>query len=361
MPTEFEVSIEHMSNAGNRFIMNFCTEFCQKNKLSVLSFIAISVEKCLQKEIVQIATPFKTRYFFAHEKRLKGIVQYIKAVRQELRDADCVITYNAVYAWLCAPYLTKLEGKKSWLILADYSPAESYKSVFRKIYAYFQLKAIRKYDCVIGLSENAENYLEQGQKFLCMEGGISRNFYDYFDRNHLSDDGIVRFMYAGLLEPVTGIEQLILAFNQVNDPKARLMISGKGSLKEAVEKATKEDDRIVYLGCMPYCDYMEKLESADVLVNPRDMSLLENQYNFPSKILEYLGTGKEIISTKFPGWKKFSGHILFCESNVEAICKGMEKICIDRHENGFMGYQRNREFAEQFLWDKQIDRVLNNF
>ena len=34
-----------------------------------------------------------------------------------------------------------------------------------------------------------------------------------------------------------------------------------------------------------------------VLVNPRPPSLPEHRYNFPSKILEYLTTGRPVIST----------------------------------------------------------------
>lgn len=360
VPVKFETEIEKLSNAGNRFLMNFVQTLSRKNEVSVMSFISVPVKKAVRKKIAQEKTGFPIKYFFAEENRLQKIMQYKKAVKEELRRADCIITYNAMYAWLFAPCMAKSMGKQSLLILADYSPAGSYRSFARKIYASLQLRMIRKYDCVVGLSRNTKDFLRKGQNFFCMEGGIDRSFYDYFDRQHQSDDGIVRLMYAGILEPVTGIEQLILAFQEVHDENVRLMISGKGSLTELVETAAKEDGRIVYLGCMPYHDYMEKLKNADVFVNPRDLSLAENRYNFPSKVLEYLGTGKRIISTKFPGWEKFSEHILFCESSVAAIRESMEKICRDRHGGYFMGYQKNREFAEQFIWDKQIDRVLEN-
>lgn len=360
MPTDFETLVENLSNAGNRFLINFCTCFCQRNQLRVMSFIGIPVNKCLENEIIHARIPFQTRYFFAQGQRIRETVRYIRELRTELREADCVITYNADYAWFCVPYLTKMKRKKSWLILADYSPAASYRSIFRKIYAYIQFHVIRKYDCVIGLSENTENYLGKGQKFLRMEGGISREFHGYFNIRHQSGDGIVRFMYAGVLEQVTGVRQLLEAFVKLRNENVRLWISGKGTLKNLVEESGRQDNRIVYLGCVPYVDYMEILKKADVLINPRDMGLPENQYNFPSKILEYLATGKPVLSTKFPGWERFSEQITFCESEADDICKKMEWICLDKDRNSIMRHNDNRRFAEQFIWDRQIDRILDN-
>ena len=190
-----------------------------------------------------------------------------------------------------------------------------------------------------------------------MEGGIDREFYDYYAGAYQEDDGIIRMMYAGILEPVTGIGHLIQAFQQIQNKDIRLFISGRGSMKGMIEKAEKEDSRIVYLGCTSYPEYMNNLKKADILINPRDMNLLENQYNFPSKIMEYLATGKKIISTKFPGWEKFTEQIIFCENDIKDIKEKIEQACNDAVWDGQAGYEDRRRFAEQFLWERQVERV----
>lgn len=360
VPTRFETKIEQLSNAGNRFLMNFCRNLSRKNELSVLSFVSVEVSEKTQQEIKQEQMGFEIRYYFSFGNRVKSILKYMKMMKMGLQETDYVVTYNTAYAWLSAPYLAKRKSKKSLLILADYSPADSYESFLRKLYARFQLKAIQKYDCVIGLSRNTERYLRKNQKFLCMEGGIEREFYDYYDNLFQRDDDKIRLMYAGILEPVTGIVQLVQAFEQMQDENVRLFISGRGSLKGFIEEAAEKDPRIIYLGCTSYPEYMENLKKADILINPRDMNLLENQYNFPSKIMEYLATGKRIISTKFPGWEKFSECITFCESNVKDIKEKVEQICSDGSRDQQAGHAERRQFAEQFIWERQIDRLEKN-
>lgn len=54
----------------------------------------------------------------------------------------------------------------------------------------------------------ADRYLKPNQRFLCVEGGIDQDVYDYFGQasadEQQQEDGITTYMYAGILEPVTG-------------------------------------------------------------------------------------------------------------------------------------------------------------
>ena len=85
------------------------------------------------------------------------------------------------------------------------------------------------------------------------------------------------------------------------------------------------------------------------------MILPENQNNFPSKIMDYLASGKRIISTRFIGWERFADYITFCDDYDE-----MAKYMRDGVE-GFSEdiYQRNREYAKTFLWEEQVRRMIN--
>lgn len=116
----------------------------------------------------------------------------------------------------------------------------------------------------------------------------------------------------------------------------------------------KEDERIVFLGCIPYPEYLNELKSADVLVNPRNMNLPENDNNFPSKIMEYLAAGKTIVSTRFPGWERFSDYIFFTESSVTGMKDCMLKAASDDAQ---IRNKRNRQLAEKFIWGNQIKKI----
>lgn len=354
VPAQYENRIAQLSNAANRFLVNFIKELKRQNEVEVYSYLGIEVDTAVRGELCGNLDGITC--FYKTQDRITGVWNYKKAVGKALKDADCIMTYNVTYAWLFASALAKQLGKKSALILADYSDEESCHNFARRLYARLQLRAIRKYDVVIGLSELTKRFLKPGQRFLCVEGGIDPDVYDYFGQSFVDeqqhDEEITTYMYAGLLEPVTGVDMLLKAFSQTCNPAIRLKISGKGSFENTIWDAAKQDDRIIYLGCMPYEEYLSHLRQADVLVNPRNMNLPENQNNFPSKIMEYLTTGKPIISTRFPGWERYNEYICFCESNVEGIQTALQTVNASRNRE-----KEQRKFAAEFLWTNQVKKI----
>ena len=354
VPSECENRIQYLSNAANRFQLNFVKEMKKLCDIDVYSYLGIAVDEKVQRELAQKTGD--VNLFFRTADRMIGVMRFKRAVKQALKQVDCLITYNVTYAWMFAPVLAKRMSKKSALILADYSGEESYHSFARRLYARLQLKVIQKYDVVIGLSETTRRYLKPNQRFLCVEGGIDQAVYDYFGQasadEKQQENGITTYMYAGILEPVTGVDMLLKAFSRINNPTIRLKISGKGSMVKLVQEAAKQDDRITYLGCVPYEEYLCNLKQADVLVNPRNMDLPENENNFPSKIMEYLATGKPIISTRFPGWEKYNEYIDFCESTVDGLQTALETSDIGRDRE-----KEERKFAAGFLWSNQVKKI----
>ena len=184
-----------------------------------------------------------------------------------------------------------------------------------------------------------------------MEGGIDQEFYDSFTYQEKESGAPTIFMYSGLLSRVTGVDLLLEAMKENRDQDIRLVITGKGDLEQPVRDAAQKDDRVEYKGHLTYEEYISELQRADVLVNPRNMELPENQNNFPSKILEYLATGKRIVSTRFVGWERFRDHIEFIEMNSPE--KIFFKIINTKEE-----FQAERIYAKRYLWSDQLKRLL---
>lgn len=356
---KYENKILQLSNAANRFLLNFTDEMKKKHSVKILSYMGINVSSEIKEGLKDENTlGTDMSYYFKSKFRVMGVIVYWCAIWRNLKGADCIIAYNPVYAYLNVPHMAKQYGKKSILILADYSPRESYKGYMRRLYADLQLRSIRKYDIVIGLSENIRKYLEDGQEFIYMPGGINHSVYDYFgQRGSVLKSNKLIFMYAGTLEKVTGIDMLLDAFEHIKADNVELWVSGKGSLVKFVEKSAKKDNRIKYLGCPPYSDYLNNLKNACVLINPRNMELPENENNFPSKILEYLSTGKPIISTRFQGYEQFKNNIFFVDNSVESLKAAMIKS-LDHDEQMLTDlYRENRLFAKTFLWSNQVGKI----
>lgn len=354
VPPELEKDIYQLSNAANRYLMNFYTELCREHEVTFLSYLGIDITDAVWDSLCQDTSG--VCYFRKSNDKITGVLHYRKAVKEALKEADCIITYNTVYAWLFVPDMARAMGKKSALILADYTPAEGYSGAKGKAYAWLQEKIIRRYDFVIGLSGQTRKYIRPEQGFIHSAGGISRSVYDFFTQDFKTEQSGILFMYAGVLEPVTGIDLLVRAFCQVKGQNMRLAVSGKGTLEEMIKQASQSDSRILFLGCPPYEEYLHNLQKADVLVNPRNMNLPENQNNFPSKIMEYMATGKPIISTKFAGWDTFTDVICFCDSTEESLSQTLRNAAEGAVQ--FAPKEQIRKQAAEYLWENQVKAII---
>lgn len=131
-----------------------------------------------------------------------------------------------------------------------------------------------------------------------MDGGIA--FRDVPDR---VDAAAPSVLYTGTKGPWGGLDLLLDAWEQVRHPTARLDVCGPGRHERLAALAAHDSrggsgSRITDHGVVEEARLRELTERAAVLVNPRPPSFPGNRLNFPSKLLEYLGTGKPIVTTR---------------------------------------------------------------
>jgi glycosyltransferase involved in cell wall biosynthesis len=126
--------------------------------------------------------------------------------------------------------------------------------------------------------------------------------------------------YAGtLIQEKDGIETLISAFLKVKEsnPDIKLKIAG-GSSAEMDRLKSKlyitEKDRIEFLGLIPGKDIPGMLLNAKILMLPRPLSK-QAEGGFPTKLGEYLASGRPVIATPVGEIPKYLTHkkdIVFC-------------------------------------------------
>ncbi len=353
VPEEIEYRVKDISAAGNRFQNNVIKNLeMLGHEVITVSYVAVPIPEGIRKTLQDTESRrYIIRKSAEWKETCRAVINCRRTVENLVKTVDSVICYNIFYSYYFLPWMARRHLKKNILILADYSGPESFKSLGRKVYARLQAKILQKYDTVMGLSANTEKRLKKGQQFILMEGGIDQEFYDCFAFRGKETDGPIIFMYSGLLSRVTGVDLLLKAMEANRKKNIRLVITGKGNLEQLVRDAAQRDGRIDYKGHLAYKSYIEELQNADILVNPRNMGLPENQNNFPSKILDYLATGKSVISTKFVGWEKFEENIKFIEMEE------MEKIFFGTG-NTEEEFLRNRKFIKGYLWQNQLRRLL---
>lgn len=122
-------------------------------------------------------------------------------------------------------------------------------------------------------------------------GGIRQDF--------LEDAGGQRgpiVLYTGTKAPEGGLDHLLDAWPRVRSAGAELHICGQGTHGRLAALA-RRDPAIRDHGLVSEGRLRELMSAAAALVNPRDPGHPDNRFNFPSKLLHYLGSGKPIVST----------------------------------------------------------------
>lgn len=355
IPEECVIDVKASSLAGNKFQSNFINCLRKIHDCDVLSFVAVSTTKEQREKISKFATS-KNKYFYKEKNMIFSIFKYRKMLKKEIKKYDTVIAYNVAYPWLLLPQIARQQ--KTILILADFSDTNSYKNPLMKLYAKICKRDIRKYDYVIGLSKNAKKLLKKQQHFIYMPGGIDLDNYQKVSMSPIKNQ-TVKLMYSGNLSKVTGVDLLVEAIKKIKDNKIELVITGRGELENYINQEA-DGKKIKYLGSLPYKKYLQLLNESNILINPRNMNLPENQNNFPSKIFEYLAIGKVVISTKFVGYEDFKNNFHFCNSNVESLKKKIEEICENYEKIYQQDFVKNTKLAKEYDWNFQIKKIISN-
>lgn len=358
LPKEYEEKFNKLSAAGNQFQCNMFQALQSDNSVKAMTYITTPDVNLGEKNILDIKREGidvylpkldKTEAFFKFRKNLKEMLEW----------ADCVITYNVIYAWLGLSNLAKKRSVNTILILADYTPVSEEHNFLKKMYSYLSKREFGHFDKVVLLSEGGKKYLHKGQEFTILNGCIDWNLFKDIEPTIKGDN--YNIVYTGFIGRVTGVDILLAAFKQIDNPNARLIICGQGrELDDLIESYSQNDSRIVFKGYISKKEYISVLNEADLLVNPRNMNLLQNQNNFPSKVLEYIASGRPCLSTRFCGWRDYTDNIFFCDSDALDMYEKIMDIMQLNASQIMSIYSNNRKFAQTKTWEKQIDYIISS-
>lgn len=361
LPEEYGTKIEYLSLAGNRYQNTFLEELKMQNEhVKELSFIGFPVEDQYVEEVQKIPD------VIYHPNKAIAVRRFRTSLRLACKWADVVICYNVVYPWFGLQKLAKKYDFKTVLLLADYSDQTSFTSKVQKIKSNLELRELKKYDLLVGLSENTKRFCGKKQKFICIEGGVKWQDYADIPEPNYEENHPITIMYSGLLSQVTGVDLLLQVIDRFEKSdkygnKIRWIISGKGPMIDEVAKFANKHADVEYIGSVPYEQYVNYLTRAHIYINPRNMHLPENQNNFPSKMIEYLAMGRVIVSTKFAGWEKFQENAYYCETDADDIIQKIEHALKDYSEEYKKNkYECNRVKARKYAWESNIKKILYN-
>ena len=166
-------------------------------------------------------------------------------------------------------------------------------------------------------------------------------------------DGKKVIIYAGSIQRLYGIQNLVEGFVKANIPNAELRIFGSGDYRDELVGVAMEHENINYMGICSNEEVVRQEQRAMLLVNPRPIAPEYTKYSFPSKNMEYMISGTPVLTTKLPGMpKEYYPHVYFIEDETpEGISKVLQEICAKSlEERTQKGIQ-----ARQFVLDKKTN------
>ena len=179
-------------------------------------------------------------------------------------------------------------------------------------------------------------------------------------------NGVVRFLYAGSYGNKDGLPLLVSAFNDVSIEYAcELMLAGK--YYNSIEYLKIDNnDKIKFYGFIPDEDFSKFLENADVLCMTRVGSDYANA-GFPFKLVEYLSTGKPVISSDVSDVKSYLKDkydiFLYEADNLNELKNTMKYVIINPStaaDIGMRGYESALKFFNVEIEGKKLINFLES-
>ena len=153
-------------------------------------------------------------------------------------------------------------------------------------------------------------------------------------------------MYSGGIKKNFKIENLLKAFELLDD-RFELWITGSGDFEKNVIEYADKNNKIKFYGFLSSRDELRELqEKATMLINMRDPKEEASKFCFPSKLFEYMLTGKPVLSLKLMGIpQEYFQYLINVDSTgAKDIAKAIERVANENDKCRVEFGMKAREF-----------------
>jgi glycosyltransferase involved in cell wall biosynthesis len=236
----------------------------------------------------------------------------------------------------------------SWVTMVGYRLAERIAK-----------KYVSRIDGRIIINELIADHYAPGKDYILVDGGINRNVINHLFPLVEKRDKVYTFVLAGMLWDQNGTRLILEAMSKYANPNISIVFAGNGQDVPLIESAATIDKRISYVGLLNMDDLFKLYEKADVLLNLRLEECID--YHFPGKLLEYLATGRYVISTPVAHAERDYGAYMSILHNKspEGLIEMMDEIQAKGKRWLFEAGIKARQFMlENKTWDVQTKRII---
>jgi len=315
--------------------------------INVLSLLSISrkrskkifwkKEKFNENGINYIQLPFINFKFLKHLIFLISVAIEILIWNKKNKKKEKIIICDAMLVNVnnIVLMLAKLKRIKTIGVVTDISDRMSNKlkeksenNFFNKMLSHIYEYNWNNYSGYILLTEKMNNIVNPNARpYVIIEGIVNNNIPQYIENRNSKYKYI---MYAGSLVEKYGVKNLVDGFIQLKNNEIQLHIYGDGDekIQKYIEHLSEKYSNLKYYGIVSNKIIIEREREAILLVNPRPTYREFTLYSFPSKNMEYMLSGRPLLTTKLPGMpKEYYDYIYLLEDeNADGIKKCLEKI-----------------------------------
>jgi len=237
---------------------------------------------------------------------------------------------------------------------------------------YPMKRAFDRADKIIAVSKAVKQFMShivsRPEKIKVIPNGIDLEQFTYHSNNrklrrefNLPLD-VPIILFVGRLSIRKGIHILVDAFKHVikEFPEAKLLIAGKGFLKEYLRykvKANNIVDKVEFLGYISDEKLVKLYITSDIFVCP---SIFAEAFGIV--ILEAMAAGKPVVATKVGGIPEIIDHevngLLVEPNDAGELSNAIIRLLSDKKEMNKMGKNARKKVEEAYDWNKLVFRIL---
>lgn len=272
-----------------------------------------------------------------------------------------VVVYNLFSPFSLSVLLARrLFGGTTAAIVADLAHGvyqfKGWRGVLERLDLFVQTRSMRLFDGLIVLSSRVVEDFAAGRPSMVLEGGVELGACGGGEQVEPAT-----VLYSGALNNANGVDNLLDGFRLIDGEHYRLVICGRGPLAGAVQQSARDDPRVVAGGHLSEPSLIARQSQATCLINPRPVDQILSRYTFPSKVLEYMASGRPTISTRLPSIPdEYEPFLVWVEGDSpQALALAIEEACSrDPAELDDLGARARAFVMGQKNWDRQGERAV---